>query len=87
MIEQTRGSNVEALPEFRRVEDGSNAWKVARLVAYSGGVDRGRNCGFLVLFEKSGLAWWHIAGMGLTILLLALIWLWPGVRQPKRPPA
>ncbi len=36
--------------------------------------------------KESGLAWWHIAGMGLTILLLALIWLWPGERQPKRPP-
>ena len=38
-------------------------------------------------WKELGLAWWHIAGMGLTILLLALIWLWPGVRQPKRPPA
>ena len=37
--------------------------------------------------KESGLAWWHIAGIGLTILFLALIWLWPGVRQPKRPPA
>ena len=36
--------------------------------------------------KELGLAWWHIAGMGLTILLLALIWLWPGERQPKRPP-
>lgn len=36
--------------------------------------------------KESGLAWWHIAGMGLTILLLALIWFWPGQRQPKRPP-
>ena len=33
------------------------------------------------------LAWWQLAGMGLTILFLALIWLWPGERQPKRPPA
>ncbi len=36
--------------------------------------------------KESCLAWCHIAGMGLTILLLALIWLWPGERQPKRPP-
>ena len=35
---------------------------------------------------KSGLAWWHLAGLGLTVLFLALIWLWPGERQPKRPP-
>jgi hypothetical protein len=31
-------------------------------------------------------AWWHLAGMGLTVLLLALVWLWPGERQPRRPP-
>ena len=35
---------------------------------------------------ETGLAWWHIVGMGLTVLFLALIWLWPGERQPKRPP-
>lgn len=39
------------------------------------------------LFSKeSGLAWWHIAGMGLTVLFLVLVWLWPGERQPKGPP-
>ncbi len=38
------------------------------------------------LSKESGLAWWHIAGMGLTVLFLALIWLWPGASQPKRPP-
>jgi hypothetical protein len=36
--------------------------------------------------KETSLAWWQIAGMGLTVLLLALIWLWPGERQPKRPP-
>jgi len=36
--------------------------------------------------KETNLAWWHIVGMGLTVLFLALIWLWPGVRQPKRPP-
>ena len=36
--------------------------------------------------KQSGLAWWHLLGMGLTVLLLALIWLWPGQRQPKQPP-
>lgn len=35
---------------------------------------------------ETSLAWWHLAGMGLTVLFLALIWLWPGERQPKRPP-
>lgn len=36
--------------------------------------------------KESGLAWWHILGMGLTVLLLALVWLWPGERQPRQPP-
>jgi hypothetical protein len=36
--------------------------------------------------KEAGLAWWHLAGMALTVLFLALIWLRPGVRQPKRPP-
>ncbi len=38
------------------------------------------------LSKETQLAWWHLAGMGLTVLFLALIWLWPGVRQPKGPP-
>jgi 4-hydroxybenzoate polyprenyltransferase len=36
--------------------------------------------------KESGLAWWHVVGMGLTVLLLALIWIWPGTKQPKGPP-
>ncbi len=36
--------------------------------------------------KESGLAWWHIAGMGLAVLFLALVWLWPGEQQPKGPP-
>ena len=35
---------------------------------------------------ETHFAWWHLAGMGLTVLLLALVWLWPGERQPRRPP-
>jgi hypothetical protein len=38
------------------------------------------------LSAKTDLAWWQIVGMGLTVLFLALIWLWPGERQPKGPP-
>ena len=38
------------------------------------------------LSKESSFAWWQILGMGLTILFLVLIWLWPGTRQPKRPP-
>jgi len=36
--------------------------------------------------KESGLAWWQVLGMGLTVVLLVLIWLWPGERQPKQPP-
>ena len=36
--------------------------------------------------KEAGLAWWHLAAMGLAVMFLALIWLWPGERQPKRPP-
>jgi hypothetical protein len=38
------------------------------------------------LAVETRLAWWHLAGMGLSVLLLALVWLWPGERQPKGPP-
>jgi hypothetical protein len=38
------------------------------------------------LSKETQLAWWHVLGMGLTVLFLVLIFLWPGVRQPKRPP-
>jgi hypothetical protein len=35
---------------------------------------------------ETHLAWWHLAGLGLAVLMLALVWLWPGERQPRRPP-
>jgi hypothetical protein len=35
---------------------------------------------------ETGLAWWHLAGMGLAVLFLAIAWFWPGERQPRRPP-
>ncbi len=36
--------------------------------------------------HATGLAWWHIAGLALSVVFLALIWLWPGSRQPTQPP-
>ncbi len=36
--------------------------------------------------QEAKLSWWHIIGLGLCVLFLGLVWLWPGVRQPKRPP-
>ena len=34
----------------------------------------------------SELSWWHIIGLGLSVVFLALVWLWPNIRQPKAPP-
>jgi hypothetical protein len=32
------------------------------------------------------LGWAHMIGLGASVLLLVLIWLWPGSRQPTQPP-
>jgi len=37
-------------------------------------------------WNEGHLGWAHIIGLGATILLLALIWFWPGIRQPTQPP-
>ena len=34
----------------------------------------------------SELSWWHIIGLGLSVVFLTLVWLWPNIRQPKAPP-
>jgi O-antigen/teichoic acid export membrane protein len=41
-----------------------------------------------VLSLDTGIGWLHVAGLGLSIVLLVLIWLWPGRKeqQPRRPP-
>ena len=31
-----------------------------------------------------GLA--HVVGLGASVLLLLVIWFWPGIRQPTQPP-
>jgi hypothetical protein len=36
--------------------------------------------------QDSKLSWWHIIGLGLCLVFLALVWLWAGIRQPKGPP-
>ena len=28
----------------------------------------------------------HVVGLGASVVLLVLIWFWPGNRQPTRPP-
>jgi 4-hydroxybenzoate polyprenyltransferase len=42
--------------------------------------------GSWLLSAETGFAWWRVAGLGLSVIFLALIWLWPGIKQPKRPP-
>ena len=40
-----------------------------------------------LLSLDTGIGWLHVAGLGLSVVLLALIWFWPGwkERQPRRP--
>lgn len=35
--------------------------------------------------SPDGVAWFHLLGMGLSVVALVLIWLAPG-EQPKQPP-
>jgi predicted lysophospholipase L1 biosynthesis ABC-type transport system permease subunit len=37
------------------------------------------------LHSPEGIAWFHLLGMGLSVLALILIWVLPG-DQPKQPP-
>lgn len=41
-----------------------------------------------VLSLETDIGWLHVAGLGLSVLLLGLIWFWPGRKeqQPRRPP-
>jgi len=36
-------------------------------------------------WNDAHLGWAHIIGLGTTIALLAVIWIWPG-KQPTQPP-
>jgi hypothetical protein len=37
-------------------------------------------------WNDAQLGWAHIIGMGASVLLLVLIWFWPGSHQPTQPP-
>ncbi len=41
-----------------------------------------------VLSLDTGIGWLHVAGVGLSVVLLVLIWFWPGRKehQPRQPP-
>ena len=38
------------------------------------------------LLSGAGLAWWHLMGLAASLGILVVIWLWPGLRQPDKPP-
>ncbi len=37
-------------------------------------------------WNASQIGWAHVAGLGASVLILVLIWLWPGNWQPTKPP-
>ena len=37
-------------------------------------------------WNNAQIGWAHIVGVGASVLLLVLIWFWPGNRQPTQPP-
>ena len=39
-----------------------------------------------VAWNNGNIGWAHIIGLGASVLLLVLIWFWPGKWQPRQPP-
>jgi hypothetical protein len=39
-----------------------------------------------VAWNDGHIGWAHIIGLGASVLLLVLIWFWPGNWQPRQPP-
>jgi hypothetical protein len=37
-------------------------------------------------WNENHLGWAHILALGASVLALALIWIWPGNREPTQPP-
>ena len=37
-------------------------------------------------WSSGNLGMAHIVGLGASVLILVLIWFWPGNKQPTRPP-
>ena len=37
-------------------------------------------------WNEGHLGWAHIVGLGASILVLVLVWLWSGTQQPTQPP-
>jgi hypothetical protein len=39
-----------------------------------------------VAWNDDNIGWAHITGLGASVLLLVLIWFWPGNWQQRKPP-
>jgi hypothetical protein len=39
-----------------------------------------------VAYNNGSLGAAHVIGLGASVLILVLIWFWPGTRQPTKPP-
>jgi hypothetical protein len=40
----------------------------------------------LAFGSPEGPGWLHLLGLGLSVAVLLVIWLWPGIEQPRKPP-
>jgi len=40
----------------------------------------------LAFGTPEGPGWLHLLGLGLSVAALLVIWLWPGIEQPRKPP-
>lgn len=41
---------------------------------------------YIVFHAPDGPAWFHLLGLGASVVVLLLIWLFPAGRDPQRPP-
>jgi hypothetical protein len=84
---------------IRKPTDTHNNPKLSKSTAKSKAMSAKRilfTCMLVVLAIVAVIAWiaWtngsfgtaHVIGLGASVLLLALIWFWPGNRQPTQPP-
>jgi hypothetical protein len=54
-------------------------WSTMTMILVSVGV-------LWMIWPNTPTGWGHLVGLGLSVALLILIWTWPGIRQPTKPP-
>jgi hypothetical protein len=37
-------------------------------------------------WNEGHFGWPHLIGLGASVLILVVVWFWPGIRQPTQPP-